>query len=78
MGECLVSNTIRKQRFNHDEMTQQELADKVGVTRQTIIAIESGKYSPSLELAFRIAFVFGVPLEDVFSFEDKKFMNPKE
>lgn len=75
MGEALVSNTIRKLRFNHGEMTQQELADRVGVTRQTIIAIESAKYSPSLELAFRIAFVFGVPLEEVFTFEDKKFMN---
>ncbi len=75
MGEALIGNSIRKLRFNHDEMTQQELADKVGVTRQTIIAIESAKYSPSLELAFRIAFVFGVPLEEVFTFEDKKFMN---
>jgi putative transcriptional regulator len=78
MGECLVSNTIRKQRFNHGEMTQDELAKKVGVTRQTIIAIESAKYSPSLELAFRIASVFGVPLEEVFTFEDKKFINTKE
>jgi len=52
-------------------MTQQELADKVGVTRQTIIAIEKGQYSPSLELAFRIALVFNAPLEEVFSFEDK-------
>ncbi len=73
MGECHVSNNIRKLRFNHGEMTQQELADKVGVTRQTIIAIEAGKYSPSLELAFRIAYTFGVPLEDVFSFEDPKY-----
>ena len=70
MGECLVSNTIRKLRFNTGEMTQQVLADRVGVTRQTIIAIENGKYSPSLELAFRIAHVFGVPLEEVFTFED--------
>jgi putative transcriptional regulator len=75
MGECLVSNTIRKLRFNHGEMTQQELANKVGVTRQTINAIEAGKYSPSLELAFRVAFIFGVPLEEVFSFEDQKFIN---
>jgi len=74
MGECLVSNTIRKLRFNTGEMTQQVLADRVGVTRQTIIAIENGKYSPSLELAFRIAHVFGVPLEEVFTFEDKKFL----
>ena len=75
MGESLVSNTIRKLRFNHGEMTQQELADKVGVTRQTIMAIENAKYSPSLELAFRIAFVFGVPLEEVFTFRDEEFMN---
>jgi putative transcriptional regulator len=73
MSECLISNNIRKLRFNHNEMTQQELAEKVGVTRQTIIAIESAKYSPSLELAFRIAWVFGVPLGEVFSYtsEDK-------
>ncbi|MBD0384412.1 helix-turn-helix transcriptional regulator [Paenibacillus sedimenti] len=65
-----ISNNIRTLRFNHDEMTQQQLADKVGVTRQTIVAIEKGNYSPSLELAFRIARVFGLTLEDVFSFED--------
>ncbi len=78
MSECLISNTIRKLRFNHGEMTQQELADRVGVTRQTIIAIEAGKYSPSLELAFRIAYTFGVPLEEVFSFEDQKFVKAKK
>ena len=55
-------------RFFTDEMTQQELADKTGVTRQTIVAIENGKYSPTLELAFRIAKVFNTPLEEVFSF----------
>jgi putative transcriptional regulator len=71
MGECLVSNSIRKLRFNHDEMTQDELAKKAGVTRQTIIAIESAKYSPSLELAFRIARVFGVGVEEVFSYNAK-------
>lgn len=71
MGKPLMSNTIRKLRFNHDEMTQQQLADKVGVTRQTIVAIEKGNYSPSLELAFRIARVFNLQLEEVFSFEDK-------
>ncbi|MAS35531.1 MAG: transcriptional regulator [Anaerolineaceae bacterium] len=59
---------IRKLRFEHDEITQQQLADKVGVTRQTIVAIESAKYSPSLELAFRIAHVFNEPLEMVFSY----------
>jgi putative transcriptional regulator len=73
MGECPISNSIRKLRFNQGELTQDELAKKVGVTRQTIIAIESAKYSPSLELAFRMARVFGVTVEDVFSFEDPKF-----
>ena len=68
MGKSRVSNNIRTLRFFSDEMTQQHLAEKVGVTRQTIIAIEKGKYSPSLELAFRIAHVFGVPLEEVFSY----------
>lgn len=68
MSECHISNNIRKLRFNHDEMTQQQLADKTGVTRQTIVAIENGKYSPTLELAFRIALVFNAPLETVFTF----------
>jgi len=58
-------------RFDHGEMTQQELADRIGVTRQTVNAIELGKYSPSLEVAFRIARVFGVPLEEVFQYDDK-------
>ena len=69
MGKWVISNNIRKLRFNHDEMTQQQLAEKAGVTRQTIVAIERGNYSPSLELAFRIARVFGVPLEEVFTYE---------
>ncbi len=64
-----ISNNIRKLRFEHDEMTQKDLANKVGVTRQTIVAIEKAKYSPSLELAFRIAHVFGKPLEDVFIYD---------
>lgn len=68
MSKCPISNNIRTFRFHNGEMTQQQLADKVGVTRQTIMAIESGKYSPTLELAFRIARVFNVALEDVFSF----------
>ncbi|NDI34112.1 helix-turn-helix transcriptional regulator [Chengkuizengella sediminis] len=68
MDKCLISNNIRKLRFYHDEMTQKQLAEKVGVTRQTIVAIEKEKYSPSLELAFRIAHVFNSPLEEVFSF----------
>lgn len=66
MGKHLVGNRIRKLRFNQGEMTQQQLADKVSVTRQTIVALEKGNYSPSLELAFRIAQAFGLPLEDVF------------
>jgi len=64
-----IRNTIRRLRFDHDEMTQQDLADKVGVTRQTINAIELGKYWPSLEVAFRIAAAFDVPLEQVFQFD---------
>jgi putative transcriptional regulator len=69
MGKSRISNNIRQLRFFHDEMTQQELAEKVGVTRQTIIAMEQEKYSPSLELAFRIALAFGVPLGEVFSYD---------
>lgn len=64
-----INNNIRKLRFQKDEMTQEELARQVGVTRQTIIAMEKGKYSPTLELAFRIALIFGVPLENVFSYD---------
>ena len=64
-----IRNNIRRLRFDAGEMTQQSLADRVGVTRQTIIAIEGGKYSPSLEVAFRIATVFGVGLEEVFRYE---------
>jgi putative transcriptional regulator len=64
-----ITNTIRKLRFERNEMTQQDLAERVGVTRQTINAIELGKYSPSLEVAFRIAAVLGVRLEDVFSYD---------
>ena len=58
MGKSIIQNSIRKLRFNADEMTQQKLADEVGVSRQTIVAIEKGNYSPSLELAFRIAHIF--------------------
>ena len=75
MGEARVSNNIRTLRFFHDEMTQQELAEKVGVTRQTIIAMEKGHYSPSLELAFRIAFVFDSPLEEVFTYDSEDASN---
>jgi putative transcriptional regulator len=63
-----VTNSIRTLRFTHGEMTQAELAERVDVTRQTIIAIEQGKYSPSLEMAFRIAAVFDVQLEEVFQY----------
>jgi putative transcriptional regulator len=70
MGKLRISNNIRKLRFEHGEMTQKQLADKVGVTRQTIVAIENAKYSPTLELAFLISRVFGQTLTDVFSFED--------
>ena len=68
MTKTAVTNKIRRLRFDHNEMTQQELAERIGVTRQTVNAIELGKYSPSLEVAFRIAQVFGVPLEQVFSY----------
>jgi putative transcriptional regulator len=69
MATRKIDNNIRKLRFESDNMTQQELADKVGVTRQTIVAIEGAKYSPSLELAFQIAVVFKKPLEDVFQYQ---------
>ncbi|TFG49789.1 MAG: transcriptional regulator, partial [Candidatus Brocadiia bacterium] len=62
-------NNIRKLRFENGQMTQQQLADKVGVTRQTIIAIEAGNYSPSLILAFKIAQAFTLPIEEVFQYE---------
>ena len=69
MAKTHVRNNIRALRFEHGEMTQQTLAEKVGVTRQTIVAIEKEKYSPSLEAAFKIAAVFGEPLDAVFSYE---------
>lgn len=68
-GQASISNTIRTLRFHAGEMTQAALAEKVGVTRQTIVAIEQGRYSPSLEVAFRIAAAFKVPLEQVFQWE---------
>lgn len=67
-----LSNQIRRLRFENDQMTQQELADKAGVTRQTIIAIEAGKYAPSLPLAFKLARTFGVSIEDVFQYENEQ------
>lgn len=69
MKKTLISNEIRKLRFEHGEMTQKELASKVDVTRQTIVAIENAKYSPTLELAFKIAEVFDTNIEAVFSYE---------
>lgn len=67
-----VTNSIRALRFAADEMTQADLAEAVGVTRQTIIAIEQGRYSPSLEMAFQIAKAFEVPLDDVFQYPDEE------
>ncbi|HEY7485296.1 MAG TPA: helix-turn-helix transcriptional regulator [Streptosporangiaceae bacterium] len=67
-----MTNAIRALRFEHAQMTQAELADHIGVTRQTIIAIEQGRYSPSLEMAFQIARVFKVPLGDVFQYPDEQ------
>jgi len=70
-GGKLITNQIRTLRFHASEMTQQELADRIGVTRQTVNAIEGNKYSPSLEVAFRIARVFDVSLERVFQYADE-------
>jgi putative transcriptional regulator len=67
-----IKNNIRTLRFFAGEMTQQQLAEKAGASRQTIVAVEAGKYAPSLELAFRIADAFGVPIEEVFSYEVKE------
>lgn len=72
MGKGQIRNRIRELRFFHDEMTQKDLAKAVGVTRQTIIALEQDKYSPSLDLAFRIALAFDVPLQEVFSYQAEK------
>jgi putative transcriptional regulator len=72
MSENPLSNNIRRLRFENGEVTQQQLADRVGVTRQTIIAIEAGKYAPSLPLAFRIAKTFGVPIEAVFQYQNEE------
>lgn len=69
MSTYSINNNIRKLRFENAEMTQEELAVKVGVTRQTIIAIEKGNYSPSLELAFKIAQIFKKPLDEVFTYD---------
>ena len=71
MKPTRVTNSIRALRFSHGEMTQAELADRIGVTRQTLIAIEQGRYSPSLEMAFQLARVFGVGLDDVFQYPEE-------
>ncbi|WP_374104314.1 helix-turn-helix transcriptional regulator [Streptomyces sp. ISL-43] len=71
-----ITNRIRTLRFEHAEMTQAELAERIGVTRQTVIAIEKGRYSPSLETAFRIARVFAVLLEQVFQYADEEGTAP--
>ena len=75
-----ITNDIRKLRFFADEMTQQQLAEKAGVSRQTIVAIEGGKYNPSLELAFRIAHAFNVPIDEVFNYHviEKKTRKDKK
>jgi len=69
MAKSYIQNKIRTLRFHAGEMTQQELADQVRVSRQTIVAIEKGNYSPSLELAFRLAHIFKTPLEEVFIYD---------
>ncbi len=69
MSRVVIGNEIRRLRFEHEEMTQQHLAEKIGVSRQTINAIETGKYWPSLEVAFRIAEVFSLRVDEVFSYE---------
>lgn len=71
MAKKVIRNNIRRLRFDADEMIQKELADKVGASRQTIVAIEKGKYSPSLELAFKIADVFSKPIGEVFSYVEE-------
>jgi putative transcriptional regulator len=76
MNNDHISNQIRRLRFDHGEMTQQALADKVAVTRQTIIAIEAGKYAPSLPLAFRIARAFHTSVESVFQYQDGEAPSP--
>ncbi len=69
MAKSTIQNNIRRLRFDKDEMTQQQLADAAGVSRQTIVAIEKGNYSPSLELAFRLAHIFNTPIQEVFTYE---------
>jgi len=75
MSGTAITNQIRRLRLEHGEMTQQALAERIGVTRQTVNAIEANKYSPSLEVAFRIASVFAVPLEHVFQYGEAPSRN---
>jgi putative transcriptional regulator len=75
-SRSFITNRLRPLRFASGEMTQAELAAKIGVTRQTVHAIEHNKYSPSLEVAFRIAYVFGVPLEEVFQYKAQDERSP--
>ena len=72
MAKSELNNQIRRLRFENGEMTQQQLAEKAGVTRQTIIAVEAGKYTPSLALGFRISRAFGLGVEDVFTFDESE------
>jgi len=72
MSSDYLTNQVRRLRFENGEITQQQLADKVGVTRQTIIAIEAGKYAPSLPLAFKLARTFGVSIEQVFQYDEQE------
>ena len=69
MAKADIRNCIRRLRFDHDEMTQQQLADRAGCTRQTIVLLEQGRYVPSLALAFRIARTFGLTVDEVFEYE---------
>ena len=77
MAEQRVTNVIRRLRFEHGELTQQALADRVGVTRQTIIAVEAGKYMPSLPLAFKLARTFALGVEEVFQLKEPPTTRPK-
>jgi putative transcriptional regulator len=78
VSQTAITNRIRRLRFERNEMTQQDLAERVGVTRQTINAIELGKYSPSLDVAFRIAVALGVRLEEVFSYDGAASVTPEK
>jgi putative transcriptional regulator len=77
MDKIVIRNRIRELRFQSSEMTQQTLAERVGITRQTVIALEKGKYYPSLELAFQIASAFAIPLEEVFQVVDNRAKTSK-